>query len=127
MQDLLVPLLSVTMESVEKDEDAAALKSLIDLAESVPKYLRPQLGQLFEACTRIFADKEKNESMRNLALEIIVTLAETAPAMVRKVAGQHLANAIQVRRRAGERELGQTKKIGYSRRGMENQTGVTRE
>ena len=70
------------MESVEKGDDDTALKSLIDLAESCPKYLRPQLEQLMIACTKIFSDKEQMESWRHLALEIVVTLAETAPAMV---------------------------------------------
>lgn len=83
------------MESVEKGDDESALKSLIDLAESCPKYLRPQLEQLFVACIKIYADKDSMDSWRHLALEIIVTLAETAPAMVRKVAGEHLAHAIQ--------------------------------
>ncbi|TRY67741.1 hypothetical protein TCAL_02908 [Tigriopus californicus] len=93
--DLLLPILNVTMESVEKGDDESALKALIDLAESCPKYLRPQLEQLFVACIKIYADKESMDSWRHLALEIIVTLAETAPAMVRKVAGEHLAHAIQ--------------------------------
>ena len=57
--DLLLPILSVTMESVEKGEDDAALKSLIDLAENCPKFLRPQLDQLFSACIKIFSDKEQ--------------------------------------------------------------------
>jgi hypothetical protein len=96
MADLLLPILNVTMESVEKGVDDAALKSLIDLAENCPKFLRPQLEQLFAACIKIFADKEQQESWRHLALEIIVTLSETAPAMVRKVAGGHLATSIQV-------------------------------
>ncbi len=57
--DLLAPVLTVTMESVEKGDDEAALKSLIDLAETCPKYLRPQLEQLYAACIKIFADKEQ--------------------------------------------------------------------
>ena len=84
------------MDSVQKGDDDSALKSLIDLAEQLPKYLRPQLGQLFEACIKIFSDTEQTESWRHLALEIVVTLAETAPAMVRKVAGTHLAAVMQV-------------------------------
>ena len=40
LADLLLPILTVTMESVEKETDEAALKSLIDLAESCPKFLR---------------------------------------------------------------------------------------
>ena len=38
------------MESIEKGDDDAGLKSLIDLAESCPKFLRPQLDQLVGAC-----------------------------------------------------------------------------
>ncbi len=47
------------MESVEKGDDETALKSLIDLAETCPKYLRPQLDQLIAACIKIFSDKEQ--------------------------------------------------------------------
>ncbi len=95
---LLMPILTVSMESVEKDEDDSALKSVIDLAESCPKFLRPSLENLFDACINIFADKEKHsDSWRHLALEVVVTLSETAPAMVRKVTGQtHLPRAIMV-------------------------------
>lgn len=95
MQDLLLPILSVTMESVEKGDDDAALKSLIDLAENAPKFLRAQLDQLFAACIKIYSDKDQEDQWRHLALEIVVTLAETAPAMVRKLAGGNLASSIQ--------------------------------
>lgn len=95
--ELLLPVLTVTWESVEKADDEAALKSLIDLAESCPKFLRPQLEGLFAACVKIFSDKEQDDSWRHLALEIVVTLSETAAAMVRKVAGAtQLPQAIQV-------------------------------
>ena len=95
MGDLLGPILTVTMESIEKSDDDAALKSIIDLAETCPKFLRPQLDQLFMACMKVYGDKEQEDSWRHLALEVLVTLCETAPAMVRKVAGNQLAQAIQ--------------------------------
>ena len=82
LKDLLGPVLTVTMESIEKGDDDAALKSLIDLAESCPKFMRPQLDQLFAACVKVFSDKNQEDSWRHLALEVIVTLSETAPAMV---------------------------------------------
>ncbi len=59
LEDLLAPVLTVSMESVEKGEDEAALKALIDVAETCPKYLRPQLDQLFAACIKIYSDKEQ--------------------------------------------------------------------
>ena len=42
------------MESIEKGDDDAGLKSLIDLAESTPKFLRPQLDQLIGACIDVY-------------------------------------------------------------------------
>ena len=84
------------MESIEKGDDDAGLKALIDLAESCPKFLRPQLDQLFAACIKVYSDANQEDSWRHLALEVVVTLSETAPAMVRKVAGGQLATAIQV-------------------------------
>ena len=95
MGDLLGPILMVTMESIEKSDDDTGLKSIIDLAETCPKFLRPQLDQLFLACMKVYGDKDQEDSWRHLALEVLVTLCETAPAMVRKVAGNQLAQAIQ--------------------------------
>ena len=82
------------MESIEKGDDDSGLKSLIDLAEACPKFLRPQLDQLFAACIKVFSDANQEDSWRHLALEIVVTMSETAPAMVRKVAGGQLEAAI---------------------------------
>jgi hypothetical protein len=95
LKELLPPVLSITMESIEKGDDDAGLKALIDLAESCPKFLRPELDKLFVACIKVFGDENQEDSWRHLALEVVVTLSETAPAMVRKVAGGQLANAIQ--------------------------------
>jgi len=94
-KDCLAPVLSITMESIEKGDDDAGLKALIDLAESCPKFLRPQLDQLFAACIKVFGDTNQEDSWRHLALEVVVTLSETAPAMVRKVAGGNLGTAIR--------------------------------
>ena len=47
------------MESIERSEDDSALKSIIDLAESCPKFLRPQLDQLFGACIKVFSDSNQ--------------------------------------------------------------------
>ena len=83
------------MESIEKSEDDTALKSIIDLAETCPKFLRPQLEQLFAACLKVLGDSNQEDSWRHLALEVVVTLCETAPAMVRKVAGSQIPTVIQ--------------------------------
>ena len=75
----------VTVQSVENQDDEACLKILIDISEAMPKYLRPQLAETFGLCLKMVGNEELGDSWRHLALELVVTTAETAPAMVRKV------------------------------------------
>ncbi|KAJ0181346.1 hypothetical protein K1T71_003431 [Dendrolimus kikuchii] len=82
--DILIPLMQVIVESIEKSDDDSALKVLIELAESAPKFLRPQLEPIFQVCIKVVGDNDAEDNWRQLALEAMVTLCETAPAMVRK-------------------------------------------
>lgn len=92
--DLLAPMLQVIAESIQHENDDTLLKVLIDLAENTPKYLRPQLLPIYEMCMKIFSDASALDSWRQLALEVMVTLAEMAPAMVRKNAGKYIEQLI---------------------------------
>ncbi|XP_056644461.1 importin-5 [Diorhabda sublineata] len=92
--DLLTPMLHVIAESIQQQDDDSLLKVLIDLAENVPKYLRPQLLPIYEMCMKIFSDSRAMDSWRQLALEVMVTLAEMAPAMVRKNAAKYMEQLI---------------------------------
>ena len=51
--DVLIPIMNVTVESVDKQDDDACLKCLIDIAENMPKFLRPQLEQIFALCLKM--------------------------------------------------------------------------
>lgn len=93
--DLLGPIMNVTLESVEKTDDDACLKAIIDVAEAMPKFLRPQLEQIFAMCLRMVGNTDLEEAWRHLALELVVTTAETAPAMVRKVVGGSVGPVVQ--------------------------------
>ncbi|XP_078038874.1 karyopherin beta 3 [Augochlora pura] len=92
--ELLPAVVQVTAQSVEKQTDDALLKVLIDLAGSAPKFLRLQLENIIEMCMKIFSNEEMPDSWRQLALEVLVTLSETAPAMVRKVGGKYLVSLV---------------------------------
>lgn len=94
--ELLPPMIQVTMESVQKHDDDALLKLVIDMAEQTPKFLRPQLENIMEMCMKIFSNEEMLDSWRQLALEILVTLSETAPAMMRKVGGKYIESLVQL-------------------------------
>uniref|UniRef100_A0A6M2DRC2 Putative karyopherin importin beta 3 n=1 Tax=Xenopsylla cheopis TaxID=163159 RepID=A0A6M2DRC2_XENCH len=89
--DLLPGCLMVLVESIEKQDDTALLKVIIDLAESTPKFLRSELECIFQMCMKAFSDTNMDDSWRQLSLEVMVTLSETAPAMVRKVTGKYVA------------------------------------
>eukprot|EP00088_Acartia_fossae_P049518 TRINITY_DN5459_c0_g1_i1.p1 TRINITY_DN5459_c0_g1~~TRINITY_DN5459_c0_g1_i1.p1 ORF type:complete len:1108 (-),score=360.91 TRINITY_DN5459_c0_g1_i1:577-3870(-) len=93
--DLLAPIMQVTVQSVENQDDEACLKILIDISEAMPKYLRPQLGETFGLCLKMVGNEELGDSWRHLALELVVTTAETAPAMVRKVCGNSIGEIVQ--------------------------------
>lgn len=92
--ELVPALVQVTAQSVEKQDDDALIKVLIDLAETMPKFLRGQLDNIMQMCMNIFSNEEMLDSWRQLALEVLVTLAETAPAMVRKVGEKYIVSLV---------------------------------
>lgn len=77
-------MIQIVAESIQKQDDDTLLKCVVDLAENTPKFLRLQTEPLLQMCTQAVANEELLDSWRQLALEVIVTLAETAPASVRK-------------------------------------------
>lgn len=88
--DLLPGMIQVLTESIEKQDDDTLLKVLIDMAECTPKYLRPQLQLIFEICMKVFSNTDVMDSWRQLTLEVMVTMSETAPAMVRRVCSKYV-------------------------------------
>ncbi|XP_078613606.1 importin-5-like isoform X1 [Branchiostoma floridae x Branchiostoma japonicum] len=84
LSDLLPGILQSLSESASTQDDDCVLKSMIDLAENTPKYLRLQLDSVLNINLQILSNSELPDQWRHLGLEVIVTLAETAPAMVRK-------------------------------------------
>lgn len=93
-QDLLPLSLLIIAESIQKEEDQVLLKLLIEMAETVPKYLRPCIENIFEMCIKVFESSEVEDSWRHLALEVMVSLSENAAAMVRKRADKYIAALI---------------------------------
>jgi len=83
LKDILPFIIQVVTESIQTDDDSL-LKCLIDLAETVPKFLRNHLELVFSLCLKLISDTTMSDEFRQLGLEIAVTMAETAPAMVRK-------------------------------------------
>lgn len=61
-----------------------ALNSLCELADKCPQILRPQFDPLMQLCVKALSEKSVPENRRHLALEIIISMAESAPSTVRK-------------------------------------------
>ncbi|XP_069829044.1 importin-5 [Dendropsophus ebraccatus] len=81
--DLLPGILQSVNESCYQNDDSV-LKSLVEIADTVPKYLRPHLEATLQLSLKLCADSSLSNMQRQLALEVIVTLSETAAAMLRK-------------------------------------------
>ncbi|CAF0719109.1 unnamed protein product [Adineta steineri] len=90
-RDCLPYLLATITHSLSNSDDDTVLKALIDIAENTAKYLRPAIDDVFNLCLEAMQQKDEfEESRRHLALEVLVTLSETASAMVRKVAKKYM-------------------------------------
>ncbi|XP_060889016.1 importin-5 [Labrus mixtus] len=81
--DLLPGVLQAVNESCYQGDDSV-LKSLVEIADTAPKYLRPNLEPTLQLCLKLCADTNLTNMQRQLALEVVVTLSETAAAMLRK-------------------------------------------
>lgn len=53
MEPLLPHMVAILAESVEKSDDEALLKCLIEMAETTPKFLRSHLEPIVEMCMKV--------------------------------------------------------------------------
>jgi hypothetical protein len=72
-------MIQIVAESIQKQEDQSLLKYVVDLAENTPKFFRLHIEPLLLMCTQEVANKQLLESWRQMALEVMVTLAKTEP------------------------------------------------
>ena len=79
-------LLSTSVEAIKVDEEAGkiSLESLNDLIETHPKFIKPIINDLIILSTEIFSTKSLNETLRNTALNIILSLCLNNQSLIRK-------------------------------------------
>ncbi|XP_057301681.1 importin-5-like isoform X2 [Hydractinia symbiolongicarpus] len=82
--DIYPGILEAIGVAVKTESDDAVLKSFVELVEIAPKLVRIHLQPTVTLMLQVVADTTLENSWRQLALEAIVTLSETAPAMIRK-------------------------------------------
>lgn len=87
----LLPALLAVVESAIRDskEDEAneALEALVELAGERPLFFRSGLEAVVSGMLAIVRGKGMPEETARLALELLVTLCETRPGMMKKIAG----------------------------------------
>jgi len=81
--DIYPGILEMIRISVGLAEDDSLLKSFVEVVELAPKLVRPQLTNTINLMLQILSNTEIENNWRHLALEAVVTLSETAPAMIR--------------------------------------------
>ncbi|XP_071839523.1 importin-5-like [Apostichopus japonicus] len=82
--DFLPGILQAIVECAKLQDDDSLLKSFIELEENCPKMLRPRLEDVLSLALEIAKNTDLEDSWRQLGLEMLVTLSEVAPAMLRK-------------------------------------------
>ncbi|KAJ2866574.1 importin subunit beta-3 [Coemansia aciculifera] len=84
----MVPRMLSVLEPLLRDNDEPglvdALSALIEAAEDAPKLFRSVLDSLITFATEIGKNEGLENTTRQTALEVLVTLAESAPGMCRK-------------------------------------------
>ncbi|XP_074657622.1 importin-5-like [Tubulanus polymorphus] len=92
-KDFVPTILAIVEQNVAQTEENSLLQCLVELAETVPKFLRPHLESVITLCMKVVSNSSLDDSLRHLALEVIVTMSETAPAMIRKK-GQFISQLV---------------------------------
>jgi hypothetical protein len=85
--DLINTILSTVIEALKTDEAAgrSTLESLIDMAEFHPDLFNEIGSVLVNVVSEIMLNKDFEDNTRSSAKEILLSLADKAPAMVRKI------------------------------------------
>lgn len=96
LSDMIPDVLKVCEHvTMSEADDDVPLQCMIDLATTVPKTLAPYFRQIFELCLTTAANKDKDESYRQSSMEILVSLCESAPALIRKKAATFIEPLVQ--------------------------------
>eukprot|EP01027_Heterolobosea_sp_BB2_P017416 GEZU01024672.1.p1 GENE.GEZU01024672.1~~GEZU01024672.1.p1 ORF type:complete len:931 (-),score=263.30 GEZU01024672.1:811-3603(-) len=87
-QELISPMLSALGAALnERDSEGAqvAVESFIEIAEALPQFFKPKIIDVISAMFQIANTADLDESIRHLGMEFMITIAETAPTIVKKV------------------------------------------
>ncbi|RWS08235.1 importin-5-like protein [Dinothrombium tinctorium] len=86
MSDCVLPIIEIIKVTMKTESEHCdnVLKAVVDIAEKCPQFLRYQFNTLIELCLSAVQDPNILEARKHLCIEIIISMAETAPSTIRK-------------------------------------------
>ncbi|OQR78549.1 importin-5-like [Tropilaelaps mercedesae] len=88
--DMIPLMVKLLADQKGQDDDNTVLEALTEICENCPKIVRPHLVQLLDVTLAYLQDDNTLESRQALCLEVVITLCESAPAMMRKLGQRHI-------------------------------------
>eukprot|EP01110_Echinostelium_bisporum_P009977 TRINITY_DN3465_c0_g1_i1.p1 TRINITY_DN3465_c0_g1~~TRINITY_DN3465_c0_g1_i1.p1 ORF type:complete len:1087 (+),score=415.45 TRINITY_DN3465_c0_g1_i1:159-3419(+) len=98
-QDLIPAMLNtinVALQATKEEEAQSALQMFVELAEAEPLFLRPFINNVVDSMMAIVAHTNFEDATRHLAFEVLNTLAETRPGMMRKQVPQFVKKMLHL-------------------------------
>lgn len=89
-QGVVLPILGVLSEILARGDESDAtvlMDRLIDVAQFKPTFFKPTFEAVLQAMMMVGSHRELEFSTRSAAMELLVTLSESAPAMARRSKG----------------------------------------
>lgn len=83
----MLAVVSTALNASAEDEARDALETFVELSENCPRFLKPHASALVHALLAVASAAQLDEPTRHLAFECMLTLAEAAPAIVKKIDG----------------------------------------
>ncbi|PRP88441.1 hypothetical protein PROFUN_03158 [Planoprotostelium fungivorum] len=87
-QNLLPAMLGTLNDALnakEEEEARMALEYLLEMVDNYPMFLKPYINDIINACVVIISAEHLEDDTHHMALELLISLCEKKPAMVKKI------------------------------------------
>lgn len=82
---LMLETVNTALNAKKEEEAQSALELFIELAEAEPSFFRSSINQVVDNMIHISSAPNLEDSTRHLAIEVLLTLVDSRPGMMRKI------------------------------------------
>lgn len=92
LSNCILPIIQLIAQTIFLEDEYCdiILKAMSDIAEKCPQSLRCQIDALIQLCLKALEGSDISEQRKHLCIEMVISLAENAPATIRKRGGPYL-------------------------------------